>query len=1323
MGLLETSISLFLLTTTCITNSQAQVLHEPAADIVFLIDGSQNMGIQGFRQIRTFLLKTISKLNVKMDAYRIGLAQYSDVQRAEFVLNKFQSKKEVLNYIKKRFQYKGGASVHTGIALDFLLKRFFTQTAGSRKDDNIPQIAIIITSAPSEDNVENYAASLKKSNVISISIGVKKADIAELQKIAYRDSLPFVYKSDNVGDISDLSSDVLETVKNIHNIIKRQAIVPASDCSIDIVVGFDLAGWSGLQNIFTGQQKLRQKLPEIMQKITSVSNISCIPDSQLAINVAFYLQSTTGQVIFETKFENYTSEKTDLLKATQAEGKIDMTIENLESFGKKLSEANSKAKAIIIFTDGLDGSKDAFAKVTRSLREKGINALITVALEGAQNVRDLSSIEYGRGFGYKKALSIEMEDIANALHTQINTIVEKECCCVLCKCTGEPGARGPRGKKGAQGNKGAQGFPGYFGEDGEPGERGRTGPNGTHGIEGCPGTRGSKGMAGYPGQKGIGGIDGIDGIAGEQGDGGVVGPPGEKGMTGNLGSKGQKGETGEIGKMGLRGDHGEFGKSNNIQGPKGVKGDTGFAGDTGGDGVPGKRGRAGRPGVPGHRGPSGQDGKIGKPGKRGPTGSQGFQGSQGVSGPSGPQGRNGEKGPRGQQGVRGVQGEQGIEGIQGFKGQNGESGNPGEKGVSGPPGRRGSMGLDGDDGFGSQGSKGRKGEIGPQGNIGKKGERGEAGINGEQGFKGMKGNQGYAGDPGDLGESGVTGNPGPKGLKGPTGAAISPCDLIKTVRATCPCCSARSGACPAYPTELAFALDASSDVTPPVFERMKKIVINLLNDINIAENNCPTGARVAVLTYHIEAKPYIRFSDFRKKQPLLKKIEELGHERSSKKRNMGKSMQSVVRNTFKRVRNGVLVKKIAVFLTNGASKDTRSIATAAKQFSTANIMPVILSFKDIPEVKQTFQVDPEDSGGVVVLPKQQQESKKLLSRVAQCILCLDKCEPKALCLGTVQPSLIPVNLDLAFVVENSEGMQPMHSEAVQHFLSSMVNTFLSSEEPKVSELHPRVAIVQNSPNYTLRYGKDPHELEFAILDYNSRTLKKRHIQDSVSPPEDSTGISSTIDWSLKNFFSNFTKQQTHKVIFTIVSGERNMDDKKLLEVAHEAKCKGLAVFALVLGEVANATFLEEFVSFPSEQHLVYLDKALDTEIEYAQKFAVAFLKTLATGINSYPPSDLVMECKGIKAQETVKEAEEEPPINLQLLVVMNDSENPQSYNNISDMCALKQETGLCQNYTIKWFFDNERGCERFWYGGCGGNANRFDTKKECENSCLKNSLL
>lgn len=51
-------------------------------------------------------------------------------------------------------------------------------------------------------------------------------------------------------------------------------------------------------------------------------------------------------------------------------------------------------------------------------------------------------------------------------------------------------------------------------------------------------------------------------------------------------------------------------------------------------------------------------------------------------------------------------------------------------------------------------------------------------------------------------------------------------------------------------------------------------------------------------------------------------------------------------------------------------------------------------------------------------------------------------------------------------------------------------------------------------------------------------------------------------------------------------------------------------------------------------------------------------------------------------------------------------------------CSLTKDGGTCSNYTVKYFFDLEYGgCSRFWYSGCDGNDNRYDSVEECKSTC------
>ena len=54
----------------------------------------------------------------------------------------------------------------------------------------------------------------------------------------------------------------------------------------------------------------------------------------------------------------------------------------------------------------------------------------------------------------------------------------------------------------------------------------------------------------------------------------------------------------------------------------------------------------------------------------------------------------------------------------------------------------------------------------------------------------------------------------------------------------------------------------------------------------------------------------------------------------------------------------------------------------------------------------------------------------------------------------------------------------------------------------------------------------------------------------------------------------------------------------------------------------------------------------------------------------------------------------------------------------ADICQLKQEPGPCRDYLHRFYFDTASGvCKEFVFGGCEGNKNNFKTMGECEARC------
>ncbi|XP_062980615.1 collagen alpha-6(VI) chain-like [Elgaria multicarinata webbii] len=1192
------------------------------ADIVFLMDGSKTIPDEEFKMMKKFFKELVDRIGYKSEV-QFGMAQFSKSYQEEFCLGKYQDKLELMDKISN-VSKMSEKKTYIGSALRQVQDMFTSRNRSTRSARYANQKLLLITDGKSDDDVVDPAEILRGKGVEIYAIGVGEVDEMQLQQITGSPD-----KRYELDDFSELSNITKQLAKKW---CKREV---KTKCFVDVVMGFDISSQSSRDYLFNSQRRLVANLPDILKHLTSFSTVSCGKETKAQFSVAIAMENTDQpvssrlQVDFKKILEELRNVKI---------GASHLNVEFLDRIWNRVIQHHdqNRNQVLLLFSDGLDDDIEALEKKSEELRQRGLDGLITVALEGATNFDKLHHIEFGKGFGYNYPLTIGIQNIAKRLHEYMVTIAERKCCCVLCRCAGMEGPTGPRGKKGPLGHAGIDGSPGHPGEDGEPGARGTVGPEGEQGVMGCQGNHGQKGLRGLTGETGENGIDTVDGIDGEEGARGLPGLKGENGDPGQLGSPGPRGLPGDDGQKGFQGDPGNPGADNYVRGSPGLKGTRGRKGERGPEGSPGFVGSQGNKGADGQRGRPGPAGSKGTPGPDGRVGDRGFLGPQGAEGAKGVKGEKGIAGSVGLQGNFGEKGSTGNLGKPGTTGNKGEPGNPGTPGATGHAGRRGLRGEEGTPATGRSGKRGPKGQEGCPGDFGMQGDLGDIGNPGEPGPKGHKGRMGPPGQVGGKGDPGARGNPGRPGLKGARGPSVfSPCELIEYVRELSPCWTG-TRECPVYPTELVFALDVSQDTTPQLFERMREIVIGIVNDIKFRESNCPVGARVAVVSYNSDTHYLIRFSDFHRKSRLLQELRALSYQRSTSRRDIGGSMRFVARNAFKRTLQGANVRKVAVFFSNGPSDNPSSIDTAVLEFSALDIHPVVVAFKNIPEVNRAFAMDDTRLFQVISI-HQERDYSTALQRLQSCVLCYDKCNPDESCFR-LDPSPREAYMDAAFILDSSRKISPVEFQKMKDFLSTALDNFDIAADPQTSLKGDRVAVVSHTPlEFRPQTRRSPVKTEFDFVTFSNKRRMKRHIQASVQQLNGSAAVGHAIQWTVNNIFSVTPNQRKYKAIFIISAGETSQWDKEVLgDASLRAKCRGYAVFVLSLGAEYDAVELGQLASVPLEQHLVQLGRTHKAKLGYAANFLKPFVRLLKGEINSYPPAELREKCAQIEQEKPLK---------------------------------------------------------------------------------------
>lgn len=123
------------------------------------------------------------------------------------------------------------------------------------------------------------------------------------------------------------------------------------ECSIDLSVGIDLST-SARQD----REKLQELLPELMQQLAVLSNISCSISSQINTNFRYLVPDSNGRLAFDSGFDRYSNEIIQKFLVHQAAKINHMDVDFLLSLGDNAIHSSSAKVKVISAEDACYGA-------------------------------------------------------------------------------------------------------------------------------------------------------------------------------------------------------------------------------------------------------------------------------------------------------------------------------------------------------------------------------------------------------------------------------------------------------------------------------------------------------------------------------------------------------------------------------------------------------------------------------------------------------------------------------------------------------------------------------------------------------------------------------------------------------------------------------------------------------------------------------------------------------------------------------------------------------------------------------------------------------
>lgn len=181
-----------------------------ALDVGFILDGSETLGKDGFREIKTFVVNMLDSYEISEKGTHIGVVEFSENAQVVIPFDLTFDRAEIERLLNET-EPSNKKARNSDVAFELAKKKLFSTAGGSRP--GVPRVVIFVTSGkstgrtPMKDVVEPFRN--KGIRVYVVAVGNQTDPVENVDTASDEDG---VVQTDEPKGLPDMTSKIVDKI-------------------------------------------------------------------------------------------------------------------------------------------------------------------------------------------------------------------------------------------------------------------------------------------------------------------------------------------------------------------------------------------------------------------------------------------------------------------------------------------------------------------------------------------------------------------------------------------------------------------------------------------------------------------------------------------------------------------------------------------------------------------------------------------------------------------------------------------------------------------------------------------------------------------------------------------------------------------------------------------------------------------------------------------------------------------------------------------------------------------------------------------------------